>query len=61
VRFTCTRHGARALLRAEGATGAGPSVSVRGSSGAEVAWPDVTRELTLELGAPLSDGPRVSR
>jgi len=52
VRFTCTRRGPRATLRAEGLCKAGPSVSVRG--GAVTAWPDAARELTIELGAASS-------
>jgi alpha-D-xyloside xylohydrolase len=47
VRFTCSRRGARVTLRAEGLTGAGPSVGVRG--GASTPWPDAARELTVEL------------
>ena len=51
VRFSCTRRGARAMLRAEGVIGAGPTVSVRGVN-TKTAWLDAARELTVELGAP---------
>ena len=47
VHFSCSRRGARLTLRADGLTGAGPSVSVRGAKASP--WPDATRELVLEL------------
>ncbi len=51
VRFTCTRQGTRALLRAEGVSGPGPNVSVRGGASGKVSWPDAARELSIELSS----------